>query len=38
MEEGLTLLVAFVTGALQREADGTVVPRAVLPVRDDLPR
>ena len=32
----LTLLVPFVTSILQRQADWTVVPRTVLPVRDDL--
>lgn len=34
----LTLLVALVAGVLQREADGTVVPRAVLPMRNNLSR
>lgn len=32
----LTLLGALVTGVLQRQADGTIVARAVFPVGDDL--
>lgn len=32
----LTLLSAFVTGILQRQADGTVMSRTIFPVRDDL--
>lgn len=32
----LTLLSAFVTGVLQRQADGTVMSRTIFPVRDDL--
>ena len=35
-QQVLTLLVPFVTGVLQRQADGTVMPRAVLPVRNYL--
>lgn len=34
--ELLTLLVPLVARILQRQADWTVVPRAVLPVGDDL--
>lgn len=32
----LTLRVPLVPGILKRQADRTVVPRAVLPVGDDL--
>lgn len=34
----LTLRVPLVSSVLQRQADGTIVPRAVLPMGDDLPR